>query len=176
MPLSHPDNQFERLTRLQPDAIGQPGKRRFRIIIENTDLQIAVLWIEKEQLFDFAVALKQLLGFDDENSLSGGTDTFSQALLQEDLGAVFEFHVGRLSLNYGERLDQISVDAFSIESIAGSESPDLTFTPNQFMVKEFADNAIKLCRAGRPPCPLCGAPIDKEGHICPRHNGHAKLE
>ena len=42
--------------------------------------------------------------------------------------------------------------------------------------KEFADNAIKLCRAGRPPCPLCGAPIDMEGHICPRHNGHAKLK
>jgi uncharacterized repeat protein (TIGR03847 family) len=174
--LSHPDNQFERITRLQPDAIGQPGKRRFRIIIENTDLQIAVLWIEKEQLFDFAVALKQLLGFGDENSLSSGIDTFTQVFTQEDLGAVFEFHVGRLGLNHGEGSGDISIDAFSIESIEESASPSLTFTPNQFMLKEFADNAIKLCRKGRPPCPLCGAPIDMEGHICPRHNGHVKLE
>jgi len=174
--LSHLDNQFERIIRFQPDAIGKPGKRRFRIIIENTDLQIAVLWIEKEQLFDFALALKQVLGFDDENSLSGETDTFPQALLQEDLGAVLEFHVGRLSLNYGEGSGELSVDVFSIESTEESGSPDLIFAPSQLMVKEFADNAIKLCRAGRPPCPLCGAPIDREGHICPRHNGHAKLK
>ena len=25
--------------------------------------------------------------------------------------------------------------------------------------------------AGRPPCPLCGLPLDPEGHICPRQNG-----
>ena len=26
--------------------------------------------------------------------------------------------------------------------------------------------------AGRPPCPLCGFPLDPEGHICPRLNGY----
>ena len=26
--------------------------------------------------------------------------------------------------------------------------------------------------AGRPPCPLCGAPMDPAGHVCPRSNGH----
>ena len=26
--------------------------------------------------------------------------------------------------------------------------------------------------AGRPPCPLCGQPLDPEGHTCPRLNGH----
>jgi hypothetical protein len=26
--------------------------------------------------------------------------------------------------------------------------------------------------AGRPPCPLCTAPMDPTGHICPRTNGH----
>jgi hypothetical protein len=26
--------------------------------------------------------------------------------------------------------------------------------------------------AGRPPCPLCGLPLDRTGHICPRHNGY----
>ena len=27
-------------------------------------------------------------------------------------------------------------------------------------------------RQGRPPCPLCGLPLDADGHICPRQNGH----
>ena len=26
--------------------------------------------------------------------------------------------------------------------------------------------------AGRPPCPLCGLPLDPMGHICPRKNGY----
>ncbi|MGH9041277.1 MAG: DUF3090 family protein, partial [Acidimicrobiia bacterium] len=28
--------------------------------------------------------------------------------------------------------------------------------------------------AGRPPCPLCGGPLDPEGHVCPKLNGHAQ--
>jgi uncharacterized repeat protein (TIGR03847 family) len=27
---------------------------------------------------------------------------------------------------------------------------------------------------GRPPCPLCGGPLDPSGHICPRLNGHGR--
>ena len=26
-------------------------------------------------------------------------------------------------------------------------------------------------RSGRPPCPLCGQPLDPQGHLCPRRNG-----
>jgi len=26
--------------------------------------------------------------------------------------------------------------------------------------------------SGRPPCPLCGSPLDPSGHECPRTNGH----
>ncbi|HEX7167694.1 MAG TPA: DUF3090 family protein [Acidimicrobiales bacterium] len=26
---------------------------------------------------------------------------------------------------------------------------------------------------GRPPCPLCGRPLDPEGHVCPKTNGAA---
>jgi 5-methylcytosine-specific restriction endonuclease McrA len=29
--------------------------------------------------------------------------------------------------------------------------------------------------AGRPTCQFCGQPIDPDGHICPRSNGHKKL-
>ena len=30
----------------------------------------------------------------------------------------------------------------------------------------------KIVAAGRPPCPLCGLPLDTDGHVCPRQNGH----
>ena len=36
----------------------------------------------------------------------------------------------------------------------------------------FARAAQGLVAAGRPPCPLCGQPLDPQGHLCPRRNGH----
>jgi uncharacterized repeat protein (TIGR03847 family) len=36
----------------------------------------------------------------------------------------------------------------------------------------FAIQATSLVESGRPPCPLCGSPLDPSGHECPRTNGH----
>jgi uncharacterized repeat protein (TIGR03847 family) len=36
----------------------------------------------------------------------------------------------------------------------------------------FSIQAIRLVESGRPPCPLCGSPLDPSGHECPRTNGH----
>jgi uncharacterized repeat protein (TIGR03847 family) len=38
--------------------------------------------------------------------------------------------------------------------------------------RTFVARATNIVAAGRPPCPLCGAPLDPQGHICPRRNGH----
>jgi uncharacterized repeat protein (TIGR03847 family) len=36
----------------------------------------------------------------------------------------------------------------------------------------FASGALEVVRAGRPPCPLCGAPLEPTGHFCVGRNGH----
>ena len=36
----------------------------------------------------------------------------------------------------------------------------------------FIARAAEVVAAGRPPCPLCGLPLNPEGHICPRKNGY----
>jgi hypothetical protein len=36
----------------------------------------------------------------------------------------------------------------------------------------FVNRALSVVAAGRLPCPLCGQPLDPQGHICPRRNGH----
>ncbi len=36
----------------------------------------------------------------------------------------------------------------------------------------FIARAAEVVAAGRPPCPLCGNPLNPEGHICPRKNGY----
>ena len=38
--------------------------------------------------------------------------------------------------------------------------------------RAFVERARRVIAAGRPPCPLCGQPLDPAGHVCPRHNGY----
>jgi uncharacterized repeat protein (TIGR03847 family) len=40
------------------------------------------------------------------------------------------------------------------------------------VARAVVERALRVVSAGRPPCPLCGAPLDPRGHICPRRNGH----
>jgi uncharacterized repeat protein (TIGR03847 family) len=39
-------------------------------------------------------------------------------------------------------------------------------------IAALAIRGTSLISSGRPPCPLCGYPIDPTGHACPRTNGH----
>ena len=40
--------------------------------------------------------------------------------------------------------------------------------------RAFIERTRKVVRAGRPVCPLCGRPMDPDGHACPKTNGHLK--
>jgi uncharacterized repeat protein (TIGR03847 family) len=42
------------------------------------------------------------------------------------------------------------------------------------MARAFVVRAQRVVAAGRPPCPLCSLPLDPEGHVCPRQNGHRR--
>jgi len=39
----------------------------------------------------------------------------------------------------------------------------------------FAGRAATVVSAGRPACPFCGQPLDPDGHLCPRSNGHKRV-
>ena len=58
------------------------------------------------------------------------------------------------------------------------EEPDETsasmarFTITREQAAALAIRGTELVEAGRPPCPLCGNPLDPSGHVCPRTNGH----
>ena len=38
----------------------------------------------------------------------------------------------------------------------------------------FIRDGAQLVVAGRPACPICGRPMDPDGHVCPRSNGHGR--
>jgi uncharacterized repeat protein (TIGR03847 family) len=90
----------------------------------------------------------------------------------------------------GEEADEAIIDLSTVEGIAGSQAGELLAAfegvedddedaPDTLRVRLSADvargfvtRALEVVAAGRLPCPLCGQPLDPQGHICPRRNGH----
>jgi uncharacterized repeat protein (TIGR03847 family) len=80
----------------------------------------------------------------------------------------------------GESEATVSLDASLAASILAAfegadddEGPDvLRVRVTPAAARSFVERAARLIASGRPPCPLCGQPLDPQGHICPRRNGH----
>jgi uncharacterized repeat protein (TIGR03847 family) len=95
-----------------------------------------------------------------------------------------------ISAEADEDLEEAIIDLSSVEGIAGSHAGELLAAfegvadddedaPDTLRVRLSADvargfvtRALEVVAAGRLPCPLCGQPLDPQGHICPRRNGH----
>jgi uncharacterized repeat protein (TIGR03847 family) len=79
--------------------------------------------------------------------------------------------IGTLGVSYDETLDRIVLVAE--EQVDEGEEGDVArFSITRAQAAAFAIRATTLVEAGRPPCPLCGGPLDPSGHQCPRTNGH----
>lgn len=104
-----------------------------------------------------------------------------------------DWTVGTIGVSYDEVADRVVVviEELTEEDLVVDEDDDeeelfaledaepqasegnmarVTLTAEQ--AAAFAIRATQLVEAGRPPCPLCGLPLDPAGHICPRTNGH----
>ena len=170
---------FTRISRLEPESIGEPGKRTFRIVAES-DSSTAYIWLEKEQLFQLALAIHQLL-----STILEGEDAAAAVNAPEerevDPLTRIEFQSGRLALRYSESQGMFVIEAHDVEGpdvLSEDAPPDIALWASRVKVEGFANWALKVCAAGRPLCPLCGAPIDSKrlgGHRCPRVNGNRSM-
>ena len=157
-------------------AVGQPGQRTFYIQARQGE-QLVTLKLEKQQV----AALSQFLGEiladlpAPEDPTSGGPEALVEPVLAE-------WAVGSIQLAYDGAADRIVVLAEEIgvddeddlampeelQSGPGAARIGLSRASAALIIRVGAD----LVSAGRPACPLCGRPMDPEGHSCPRTNGH----
>jgi uncharacterized repeat protein (TIGR03847 family) len=162
--------EFTNISRLQPDAQGEPGKRTFRVLADS-DSSSAVIWLEKEQLFQLALGIQQLLATLPEDAGASGKPPFDK----EAPGLTsLDFKVGKLVLGHDGSNGMFLIDAHDMENYDERQAT-IRLWANRNQMKDFAEEALRVCAAGRPLCPLCGRAIDPEGHLCPRVNGHAKI-
>ncbi|MGH9045956.1 MAG: DUF3090 family protein, partial [Acidimicrobiales bacterium] len=79
--------------------------------------------------------------------------------------------VGTIGVSYDEVTGRVVVVAEELAE-EDEESSVARFSLTLEQAAAFAIMATGLVEAGRPPCPLCGLPLDPSGHDCPRTNGH----
>jgi uncharacterized repeat protein (TIGR03847 family) len=174
-------HEMGRVARLKADAVGQPGSRRFRLLVESQSGQAVVVWMEKEQLFNLGIALKRLIAELEEEGTgrrieeapdSNGEDA---TLPMTEASPEVEFGATRMAVGYDRDTALFIITAYDSDEtdLPGNE---LSLEATQQEVEALADESFEVCAAGRPRCRLCGAPIDTEGHICPKHNGHVRWE
>lgn len=148
------------------EAIGRPGERTFRIRAKAEGGSV-ILWLEKEQLHELAMAIKQLL----RREVRGGEP---RAPVPGATSADFEFKAARLALGR----DPDSPRYVLAASVREDEDAGVTLWLDAGQLDALADQALDVHAGGRPRCPLCGAPMTAEHgepHMCVRTNGHARL-
>jgi uncharacterized repeat protein (TIGR03847 family) len=79
--------------------------------------------------------------------------------------------IGTIGVSFDEGMQRIVVVAEELVP-EDEDSSVARFSLTLEQAGAFAIVATGLVEAGRPPCPLCGLPLDPSGHACPRTNGH----
>ena len=164
------DNEFKYISKLSAEAIGKPGNRTFRIVAE-TGTVSAIIWLEKQQLFQLATGLRQLILATPDRERAKNTLEDIKDLITRNI----EFQVGKISIGEDPLTGNLFIDTNNVDpQINESETVSLRLWVTKNQALDFVEQAIAVCAAGRPACELCGNPIDQQGHICPRTNGHHK--
>ena len=166
-----PNAEFTSITSIRPEALGEPGQRTFRLLVEDV-AGSAMIWLEKEQLFQLAMAITRLQAILPSSGDAPSPST-GEGWGEGEGGPHLEFSVGKMVLGHEGNSDRFVIDAYD----AGiEESEDIGPTVRLWGVRDqlstFAAEALKVCAAGRPICPLCSEPMDPTGHKCARVNGH----
>ncbi len=178
---------FDPPERFVAGTVGQPGDRTFYLQASGAGRTVSVA-LEKVQVSLLAEKLTELLE-EVQRRGAGTVPPVAPAALEDtaplDAPVEEEFRVGTMGLAWDGEAAKVVVEALAppepgteseIEPLSESEEgPDaLRVLLTAEMARAFIQRAQRVVAAGRPPCPLCALPLDPEGHICPRQNGHRR--
>lgn len=183
-------HDFDQPERFVAGTVGEPGDRTFYLQASD-GTRIVSIALEKQQVAALAERLDELL---DEVRRRQGAESDIPATAPAELEDVAplgtpieeEFRVGALALAWEDDSGTVLIEAQSVvldesgQPVADPEVSDSAeFSGDLLRVRldpgparAFVKRALRVVAAGRPPCPLCGNPLEPQGHICPRQNGH----
>lgn len=174
-------HEFSWPDRVVVGTIGLPGARTFYLQVR-AGKQIVSIALEKQQSALLAEniddILDQLLTVE-SNPFSIPTGTPIELVDNEPLEAVHEqFRTGAMSLGWDPTTAQIVIEAHPITDADADDTDEplddeLAAETEMLRVlmpvgtaRAFAMRTREIVGAGRPTCPLCGYPVDADGHTC----------
>jgi uncharacterized repeat protein (TIGR03847 family) len=166
-------------------TVGQPGERTF-YLQASAKGRVTSVALEKFQVTLLAERLDELL--DEVNRRTGGLGAVPPAAPAEladdeplDLPLMEDFRVGAIALAWDGEDERVVIEAQEetetpVEPLTEEIPEDgpgvLRVRISPAEARAFTQRTLRIVSQGRPPCPLCGLPLDAEGHVCPRQNGH----
>lgn len=163
-------------------AIGLPGARTFYLQVR-AGTQVVSVALEKQQSAVLAEKIDEILDqliAMEGNPYSVPTGTPIELVDNDGLESVQEqFRTGAMGLGWDQTTAQVVIEAYPLaevdpddddEESAGEDDADET---EKLLVRmpvgaarAFAKRTREIVGAGRPTCPLCGYPMDADGHTC----------
>lgn len=179
---------FDPPDRFVAGTVGQPGERTFYLQASGGGRLVSVA-LEKVQVAILAERLEELLE-EVRRRGAGNVPAVAPKELEDtaplDTPVEEEFRVGSMGLAWDGEDELVVIEALAQQQAEDEDElveplSDVEEGPDAMRVRiaaaaarAFIQRAERVVAAGRPPCPLCGLPLDPQGHICPRSNGHRR--
>ena len=182
---------FDPPERFVAGTVGEPGDRTF-FLQARDGVRVVCVALEKVQVARPRRAARRaarragrrgvevapgLEADDAPSELRSDTEPLDEPLIEA-------FRAGSLTLGWDGGAERVLVEARAQDEDGEPIDPDddddededgpdlLRVRLTADAARSFVERAVRVVASGRPPCPLCGAPLDPTGHICPRRNGH----
>jgi uncharacterized repeat protein (TIGR03847 family) len=155
-------------------AQGPPGERTFYLQAAQSQRVVSLI-IEKEQAIALAASIDRLalgvLRRDPSRSAALEAPAGNLELL---LPLQPLFRVAEMGIGVDE---ERGVFVLVAQDEPEEEGPSrrARFVATFAQMVALARQALHVAQQGRPTCPLCGRPMEPDGHFCPRANGHDHL-
>jgi len=171
-------HEFDWPDRVVVGTIGLPGARTFYLQVRSGS-QLVSITLEKQQSAQLAEKIDEILDqlmSVEGNRFSVPSNTPVELVDNDELDEVQEyFRAGAMSLGWDPTTAQVVVEAYPLTDTGeDEESLGDSDDENQMLLvrmpvgtaRAFAKRTREIVGAGRPACPLCGYPIDADGHTC----------
>jgi len=145
-------------------TVGPPGQRTF-LLQARQGVTVITVKLEKTQVQALSDYLGKLL-----QDLARPGHLPDDQELEEPSEPAWVVGALRLGVDDDSRRLVMVLEELVAEDAENSRSLRLGLSLEQ--AAALAIRGAQLVAAGRPPCPLCGYPLDPAGHACPRTNGN----
>ncbi len=172
---------FDWPDRVVVGTIGEPGSRSFYLQARDGTRVVSVS-LEKQQSALLAEKVEEIL--DQLMETEGNRYSVPSATPVElvdneplDQPVAAEFRTGAMTLGWDPSTAQVVIEAYAFDDDETEADPDWPDAqapePTEMMqvripvgtARAFAARTLEVVGQGRPICPVCGSPIDPEGHV-----------